>query len=273
MTAQDGYPGPSSSHLQPGEQRRNRRCLRTAGRRQQRGVARRDAAQGIDRHRRLGGDEGGAHWHERARLPVTGGGEDRREKCRIDRSASTRVRSEWAEAVMIQWGKRARQWPASFVRASRQRCRPAAPSHAPGGIGGDQQAQAQLANQVHQSPALCRIAPPHHHEAAVAAAGGRRRAQSAGLRSSVNRTKGIHRIERRWCLGALVRRHGISQNLADILARIEAARKAAIESTPATRLVAVSKTVEESGIPRSHRGAGQRFTAKTGCRKRKKIRL
>ena len=40
----------------------------------------------------------------------------------------------------------------------------------------------------------------------------------------------------------------ISQNLADILARIEAARKAAIAPAPATRLVAVSKTVPEAGI-------------------------
>jgi PLP dependent protein len=40
----------------------------------------------------------------------------------------------------------------------------------------------------------------------------------------------------------------ISQNLTDILARIEAARKAAIAPAPATRLVAVSKTVPQTGI-------------------------
>src|SRR5438874_8204719 len=40
----------------------------------------------------------------------------------------------------------------------------------------------------------------------------------------------------------------ISQNLADILARIEAARKAAIKPAPMTRLVAVSKTVPERDI-------------------------
>jgi pyridoxal phosphate enzyme (YggS family) len=50
----------------------------------------------------------------------------------------------------------------------------------------------------------------------------------------------------------------ISQNLADILARIAAARKAAIAPAPATRLVAVSKTVPETGI-REAIAAGQRL--------------
>ena len=50
----------------------------------------------------------------------------------------------------------------------------------------------------------------------------------------------------------------ISQNLTDILARIEAARKAAIAPAPATRLVAVSKTVPEAGI-REAIAAGQRL--------------
>ena len=50
----------------------------------------------------------------------------------------------------------------------------------------------------------------------------------------------------------------ISQNLADILARIEAARKAAVAPAPATRLVAVSKTVAEAGI-REALDAGQRL--------------
>jgi hypothetical protein len=50
----------------------------------------------------------------------------------------------------------------------------------------------------------------------------------------------------------------ISQNLADILARIEAARKAAIAPAPQTRLVAVSKTVPETGI-REALEAGQRL--------------
>ena len=50
----------------------------------------------------------------------------------------------------------------------------------------------------------------------------------------------------------------VSQNLADILARIDAARKAAIQPAPATRLVAVSKTVDESGI-REALDAGQRL--------------
>ena len=40
----------------------------------------------------------------------------------------------------------------------------------------------------------------------------------------------------------------IKENLADILARIEAARKAAIKPAAHTKLVAVSKTVPESGI-------------------------
>jgi len=40
----------------------------------------------------------------------------------------------------------------------------------------------------------------------------------------------------------------VSQNLSSILARIDAARKAAIQPAPATRLVAVSKTVDEAGI-------------------------
>jgi pyridoxal phosphate enzyme (YggS family) len=50
----------------------------------------------------------------------------------------------------------------------------------------------------------------------------------------------------------------ISQNLADILARIEATRKAAIAPAPQTRLVAVSKTVPETGI-RDALAAGQRL--------------
>ena len=50
----------------------------------------------------------------------------------------------------------------------------------------------------------------------------------------------------------------ISQNLADILARIEAARKAAIKPAPRTRLVAVSKTVPQDGI-REAIAAGQRL--------------
>jgi pyridoxal phosphate enzyme (YggS family) len=50
----------------------------------------------------------------------------------------------------------------------------------------------------------------------------------------------------------------ISQNLADILARIDAARKAAIAPAPQTRLVAVSKTVAEAGI-REALAAGQRL--------------
>jgi pyridoxal phosphate enzyme (YggS family) len=50
----------------------------------------------------------------------------------------------------------------------------------------------------------------------------------------------------------------ISQNLADILARIDAARKAAIRPAPATRLVAVSKTVAEDGV-REALAAGQRL--------------
>jgi PLP dependent protein len=50
----------------------------------------------------------------------------------------------------------------------------------------------------------------------------------------------------------------ISQNLADILARIEAARKAAVAPAPATRLVAVSKTVAEAGV-REALDAGQRL--------------
>ncbi len=50
----------------------------------------------------------------------------------------------------------------------------------------------------------------------------------------------------------------ISQNLADILARIEAARKAAIKPAPQTSLVAVSKTVPAEGI-REALGCGQRL--------------
>jgi PLP dependent protein len=49
----------------------------------------------------------------------------------------------------------------------------------------------------------------------------------------------------------------VSQNLSDILARIDAARKAAIQPAPATRLVAVSKTVDETGICEAL-NAGQR---------------
>jgi len=50
----------------------------------------------------------------------------------------------------------------------------------------------------------------------------------------------------------------ISQNLEDILARIAAARKAAIAPAPATHLVAVSKTVAQEGI-RQALAAGQRL--------------
>jgi pyridoxal phosphate enzyme (YggS family) len=50
----------------------------------------------------------------------------------------------------------------------------------------------------------------------------------------------------------------ISHSLADILARIDAARKTAIAPAPATRLVAVSKTVAADGV-RTALGAGQRL--------------
>jgi pyridoxal phosphate enzyme (YggS family) len=50
----------------------------------------------------------------------------------------------------------------------------------------------------------------------------------------------------------------IAENLKDILARIEAARKAAIKPAAQTQLVAVSKTVPESGI-REALAAGQRI--------------
>ena len=50
----------------------------------------------------------------------------------------------------------------------------------------------------------------------------------------------------------------IAENLADILARIEAARKAAIKPAACTKLVAVSKTVPESGIGEAL-AAGQRL--------------
>ena len=50
----------------------------------------------------------------------------------------------------------------------------------------------------------------------------------------------------------------IAENLTDIVARIEAARKAAIKPAAQTLLVAVSKTVPESGI-REALAAGQRI--------------
>jgi PLP dependent protein len=50
----------------------------------------------------------------------------------------------------------------------------------------------------------------------------------------------------------------IPENLATILARIEAARKAAIAPAPQTRLVAVSKTVDEAGV-REAIASGQRL--------------
>ena len=49
----------------------------------------------------------------------------------------------------------------------------------------------------------------------------------------------------------------IAQNLTDILARIDAARKAAIKPAAATQLVAVSKTVDAAGV-REALAAGQR---------------
>lgn len=50
----------------------------------------------------------------------------------------------------------------------------------------------------------------------------------------------------------------IAENLADILARIDTARKGAILPAPETRLVAVSKTVPEAGV-REALAAGQRL--------------
>ena len=50
----------------------------------------------------------------------------------------------------------------------------------------------------------------------------------------------------------------IPENLADILARIDAARKAAIAPAPHTKLVAVSKTVNEAGV-REAIACGQRL--------------
>jgi pyridoxal phosphate enzyme (YggS family) len=50
----------------------------------------------------------------------------------------------------------------------------------------------------------------------------------------------------------------IPDNLADILARIAAARKAAVNPAPATQLVAVSKTVAEDSV-RDALAAGQRL--------------
>lgn len=50
----------------------------------------------------------------------------------------------------------------------------------------------------------------------------------------------------------------IPENLADILARIDVARKAALAPAPATHLVAVAKTVPEEGI-REALAAGQRI--------------
>ena len=50
----------------------------------------------------------------------------------------------------------------------------------------------------------------------------------------------------------------IPENLADILARIDAARKAAIAPAPQTKLVAVSKTVNEAGV-REATTCGQRL--------------
>ena len=49
----------------------------------------------------------------------------------------------------------------------------------------------------------------------------------------------------------------IAQNLTDILARIDVARKAAVKPAAATQLVAVSKTVDEAGV-REALAAGQR---------------
>ena len=50
----------------------------------------------------------------------------------------------------------------------------------------------------------------------------------------------------------------IPENLAAILTRIDAARKAAIKPAPATHLIAVSKTVDQDGI-RAALAAGQRL--------------
>ena len=54
----------------------------------------------------------------------------------------------------------------------------------------------------------------------------------------------------------------IAENLAAIMARIDAARKAAVAPAPATHLIAVSKTVPETGI-REALAAGQRRFGET----------
>ncbi len=69
-------------------------------------------------------------------------------------------------------------------------------------------------------------------------------------------TKQQVRLRRRCCWTRFAAMT-IAQNLADILARIEAARKAAVKPAPATQLVAVSKTVAQAGV-REALDAGQR---------------
>jgi PLP dependent protein len=64
-------------------------------------------------------------------------------------------------------------------------------------------------------------------------------------------------LRRAWCLASFATMT-IAENLADILARIEAARKAAIMPAGCTRLVAVSKTASPSAVADAI-AAGQRL--------------
>src|SRR4051812_33812231 len=91
-------------------------------------------------------------------------------------------------------------------------------------------------------------------------------AQSA-FRSSVISTRGMSSLRRAAlrssalrpkCWVASFEGMSIAENLADILARIQAARKAAIKPAASTQLVAVSKTVPQDGI-REALTAGQRL--------------
>ena len=143
---------------------------------------------------------------------------------------------------MIQCGNRARQCDASRIRRS-GRCRPAAPISAarPGSSAINNRAMPSKLSG--QQPALGLVPRAHHHNTAGRQAA-RRRPPNRAARSSVIITRGISQLRRAALRSSALRPMlwlarfaimTISQNLTDILARIEAARKAAIQPAPATQ--------------------------------------
>ena len=200
----------------------------------------RDAAQSQTGSKALAGDQSGARRRQRPCAPgMTPGGEDRRQQSRIGRSAPAMRAAECAATVMIQCGLAARQWAASFMRAS-GRCSPSrADAAASLGSSAASKIRRDAVRQRPPAPGAsasrdrtttrlppAKSAPPLPN-------------RSGGRRSSA---PGMPGVEAGGVLARFSADMSIPENLADILARIDAARKAAIAPAPQTSLVAVSKT-------------------------------